>query len=259
MTSLRATLLALRTVLIVTSLAGCAAEAGPGPSGEGSSGALTSRPYFEVWQADSGDHYFHFSAANHEIVLASQAYSSRTAALNGVLSVMDNGELRSRYRLNVAENGQHYFTLTARNGRVIAVSELYQTRWGAEEGILNVARNIGSYLDFQADRAGARFEVFQGVDSRYYFNLHAANGAIVLSSQGYADEATALNGTFSVADYGLDTARFDVRGANGGGYYFNLTAPNGQVIATSEVYTTRYSAERARNAIIALLPEVDLL
>ena len=36
-------------------------------------------------------------------------------------------------------------------------------------------------------------------------------------------------------------------------------APNNRVIATSEVYSSKYNAERARDAIIALLPAVELL
>jgi len=246
--------------VLVALVSGCAAQAGEPPVSGGEGGAaLSGRPYFELFQGGNGAHYFHLSAANHEIVLASQAYDSRTAALNGVLSVLDNVETSARYKIEIAADGSYYFTLRARNGSVIGTSETYATRSGAESGVAAVIRNVGSYLDWQADRTGARFELQTGVDGRFYFNLHAKNGEIVLSSQGYTDEAAALNATFSVAESGLDAARYDVRPSADGGYYFNLLAPNGQVIGTSEVYTSRASAERARDGIIALLPEVELL
>jgi uncharacterized protein YegP (UPF0339 family) len=251
----RSSLLALALVSLA-SVSGCAYETAPV---DGSSSALSARPYFNVFRGADDDYYFNLRAANHEIILASEGYSSRSSALNGVLSVMDNGELRTRYELREAVNGEPYFVLKARNGRVIGRSETYSTRYSADRGIVAVMRNVGDYLDFLANRTGARFDIFRGVDGRHYFNLHAANGEIVLSSQGYSAESSALNGTFSVADNGVDASRYDVRESADGGYYFNLKARNGRVIGTSEVYVSRSNAERAVQSIIALLPEVELL
>lgn len=239
----------------LAALSGCAMERGTG----GSASAVTGRPYFQVFEAENGDHYFRLRAANHETILASQGYSSRTGALNGVLSVLDNGERTGRYEARVSSNGQHYFVLKASNGRVIGTSEMYASRSGAAAGIAGVQENVGRYLDWLANRTGARFDVFRGADGRFYFNLHASNGEIVLSSQGYADEADALNGTFSVTENGLDPASYDVREASNGGFYFNVVASNGRVIGTSEVYATRYNAERATESVMALLEVVDLL
>ena len=116
------------------------------------------------------------------------------------------------------------------------------------------------YLVFLATRTGARFVVSESADGRFYFNLHAKNGAIVLSSQSYSSEAAALNGTFSVAANGIDPDNFDVREASSGfGYYFNLIATNGQTVGTSEVYSSKSNAKRARDSIVVLLPNVDLL
>jgi uncharacterized protein YegP (UPF0339 family) len=50
-----------------------------------------------------------------------------------------------------------------------------------------------------------------------------------------------------------------VRESADGGFYFNLKAANGHIIGTSEVYSTRSNAERARGSIIELLPSVDIL
>lgn len=252
MTSLRT---ALPLVLAFTVLSGCALDRELGGAGA----ELTARPYFETWQGADGRHYFHLSAANHEIILASQGYSTRTAALNGVLSVIDNGEIRTRYEVRRASNGEVYFVLKAANGAVIGTSETYTTHSNALAGIDACVRNVTAYQEFLANRTGARFDVFRGADGRFYYNLHAGNGEVVLSSQGYESEASALNATFSVVDHGASAARYDVRQAQNGQFYFNLLASNGQVIGTSETYTTRYSAERARDAIIALLPRIELL
>lgn len=251
----RSSLLALALVALAAT-SGCAYETG---SVEGSAEAVSGRPYFNLLQASNGDYYFNLRAANHEVILQSQGYGARASALNGVLSVMDNGENAARFDLREAANGEFYFNLKSRNGRVIATSETYVTQSGADRGVLGVMRNVGEYLDFLADRAGARFDVFSGADGRFYFNLHAANGEIVLSSQGYSSESSALSATFSVADNGVDAGRYEVRESADGQFYFVLKAANGRVIGTSEMYTTRYSAERSIDGIAALLPEVELL
>jgi uncharacterized protein YegP (UPF0339 family) len=225
----------------------------------GGSDAVTGRPYFQVWENDGGDWYFNFKAANHEIILQSEGYSARSGALNGVLSTLDNGLDARRYEVVQAGDGQWFFRLKAAHGRIIGSSEDYPTRQGAERGMQAVVRNVGEYQDWLANRTGARFDVFRGNDGRYYFNLHAANGEIVLSSQGYTTEESALSATFSVAENGIDPARYEVNASADGGAYFNLKAANGQIIGTSEVYVSTENAQRAVDGVIALLPSVELL
>lgn len=247
------TLFALSLVLFVG--AGCA-DRDPVVGGGGS---LSGRPYFQVFTAENGDHYFRFRAANHQTILASQGYSSRSAALGGLLSVLDNGENTDSYELRTARNGESYFVLLAGNGRVIGMSEMYASRSNAYRGLTGVARNLTRYLDWRAERTGERFDVFRGEDGRFYFNLHAGNGEIVLSSQGYETEAAALNGTFSVTENGLAPDAYELSESADGGAYFNVVAGNGQVIATSEVYSTMSNARRAVDGVMGVLEVVELL
>lgn len=46
-----------------------------------------------------------------------------------------------KFLLKTAKNGQFYFTLTAKNGQVIAQSEMYTTKSAAENGIKSVQEN----------------------------------------------------------------------------------------------------------------------
>lgn len=248
----------LALVLVTFALlgAGCAMERGV--SG-GVTGELTSRPYFDLFEGQDGAHYFNLRAANHQVILQSQGYSSRTAAINGALSVLDHGERWSNFEVLPARDGSFYFTLASSNGRVIGISETYVTRSNAERGVEAVVRNVGEYLDWQANQTGARFDVFRGADGRFYFNVHAANGEIVLSSQGYSTEEAAYNGAFSVSDNGVFLEQYDVRPAADGTFYFNLKARNGAVIGTSETYVSRSNAERGRDAVIAVLGQIDVM
>jgi uncharacterized protein len=239
------------------SLAGCAVE--QDPTSDVATSEVGGTPHFELWQDTSSQFHFHLRAGNHAVLITSEAYTNRTGALNGLLSVLDNGGLVSHYQILTAKNGQPYFNLLAANKQVIATSETYATKQAAQKGVNSTIAAVGAYLEHWDTATGARFEVFQGKDSRYYFKLHAKNGAIVLQSQGYSGEAAALNGTFSVADNGVDAGAYVIQPSASGGYYFNLKASNGQVIATSETYSSKYDAERGRDAIVALLPQIELL
>lgn len=90
---------------------------------------------FETFKGLDGKYYFHARAANGEIVLQSQSYTSSTSAKNGVSSVQTNGAQASRYELREASNGQYYFVLKAANGAVIGLGETYASKSNAQRGI----------------------------------------------------------------------------------------------------------------------------
>jgi uncharacterized protein YegP (UPF0339 family) len=57
-------------------------------------------------------------------------------------------------------------------------------------------------------------------------------------------KAGANNGVEAVKTYGVDMDFYDRKQAKNGQWYFNLKASNYEVIGTSELYTTKYSAKR---------------
>jgi uncharacterized protein YegP (UPF0339 family) len=239
--------------------AGCATSEELGDGAVDTTAAeVGQRPSFELWKTGS-NFYFNLVAANQEVLLSSEGYVTRTAALGGILSILDNGGIESRYEYRTASNGEVYYVLRAVNGEVIAVSELYSTAYNARAGVQAAIRAVAGYLEHWSTAAGARADVFAGADGRFYFNIHAANGAIVLSSQGYDTEEGALNGAFSVVDNGTTKARYTISQASNGKWYFTLKASNGQVIGTSQMYSTKSNATRGRDALVALIPAIELL
>jgi uncharacterized protein YegP (UPF0339 family) len=99
----------------------------------------------------------------------------------------------------------------------------------------------------------AYFETFQGQDGKFYFHLMAGNGQNVLRSQSYTRLASAQNGVSSVLDNGNDKRNFEVNQALNGDWYFNMIAANGQVIGSSELYSTKSNAERGARTVRALV------
>lgn len=240
---------------------GCAVDDGSDPTVETASDEVAIRPTFDLWKG-TGGWRFNFLASNGETLVSSQAYSSRTAALGGVLSVLDNGGIASRYEIKPSADGKAYFNLLAGNRKVIATSEIYATGENAQGGADATVRATAAYLEHWDTATGARFAVFEGSTAgKFYFRLHAKNGAVVLQSESYSSEAAALNGAFSVLDNGTAASNYEVvKTTTGSRYYLRLkSAANGQIIGTSEPYASKANATRARDAIVALLPEVELL
>ena len=213
----------------------------------------------DLWQATDGQWHFHLKSGNGAILLTSEAYTSRTGAINGVLSGLENGVDPAQYQAVKTASG-YVLHLVAGNNEVISFSEVYSTKSSATRAIGSCVRATTSYLDKrEANTTGARAEVSKGDSGQYHFNLFAKNGQIVVSSESYTTEAAAYNGAIAVQQEGQAKASYTVKANSSGGYYFNVKALNGQVIGTSQQYTTKASAEAAVTATIALMPAITVL
>jgi len=212
------------------------------------------------WQASDSQWHFNLKSGNGAVLLTSEAYTTRTGAINGALSVLDNGVDPAQYAANKTATG-YTLHLTAANGEGIAFSEVYKTKSNATRAIGSSVKAVNSYLDKQqANTTGARVEVlFNEATNKFRFNVHAKNGQIVLSSEQYTTQAAAFNGAFAVQADGTTAANYAIKTNTAGGFYFNLTALNGQIIGTSQQYTTRASAESAVQSLQSFLPTVTVL
>lgn len=98
---------------------------------------------FEVKQAKNGKHYFNLLAANGEVILTSQMYSSAASAKKGIASVQTNAGDDTRYERREGKGGKTHFVLKAANHRVIGSSETYSTAAKMEKGIKAVMKCNG--------------------------------------------------------------------------------------------------------------------
>ena len=88
-----------------------------------------------------------------------------------------------------------------------------------------------------------KFQLKKSKNDKYFFNLLAGNGQIILSSEMYESKASALNGIASVQKNSGDDARYGRLVGKDGSPYFTLKAGNSQVIGQSQMY----SGEKARD------------
>jgi uncharacterized protein YegP (UPF0339 family) len=100
--------------------------------------------YYELKKSASGKQMFNLKAGNHEVILTSELYESKEAALNGVESVRKNGLLEGSFEKKLSANNQPFFVVKAANGQIIGKSELYTTEQARDNGIASVRRNCAS-------------------------------------------------------------------------------------------------------------------
>jgi uncharacterized protein YegP (UPF0339 family) len=98
----------------------------------------------------SSGYKFDLTAANGQVILSSEVYAARSAALKGIASVRSNAPKahvenqteegckampHPKFEMYQDRSGRFRFRLKARNGKIVAVSEGYATKHGCLSGI----------------------------------------------------------------------------------------------------------------------------
>lgn len=84
----------------------------------------------------SGDQfYWNLYAPNGEVILSSERYTTKAAALGGIASCRAHSPHDHNYDRRVSTSRQPYFVLRAANNQIIGTSEMYTTEAARELGI----------------------------------------------------------------------------------------------------------------------------
>lgn len=90
---------------------------------------------------------------------------------------------------------------------------------------------------------------------QYSFSLNAAgNSEIILTSERYTRKSSALGGIAAVKECAADHNCFRRRRSRRGEAYFVLKAANGEVVGTSEMYSSSSAREAGIAAVQAHAP-----
>jgi len=95
---------------------------------------------FEIFKDTAGQFRYRLKAGNGEIILASEGYTTKANAENGIASVRTNAPIDSRYERKQSAAG-YTFVLKAANGEPIGHSEVYSSAQGRDKGIESVKEN----------------------------------------------------------------------------------------------------------------------
>ncbi|WP_209506795.1 MULTISPECIES: YegP family protein [unclassified Ruegeria] len=100
-----------------------------------------------------------------------------------------------------------------------------------------------------------KFELYKDKAGEFRFRLKAGNGETILASEGYVQRASATNGIESVKKNAPDDSRYERKETKSGGHMFNLKASNGQVIGTSESYTSASGRDNGIDSVKRNAPD----
>ncbi|MCP9750698.1 YegP family protein [Ferruginibacter sp. HRS2-29] len=90
-----------------------------------------------------------------------------------------------KFVISQRANGQYYFSLKADNGEIVLASEGYTSKVGCLRGVDAVKVNA---------RDESKFDRKSSTNAKYYFNLKAANGQIIGTSEMYQTSVGRDNG-----------------------------------------------------------------
>jgi len=103
-----------------------------------------------------------------------------------------------------------------------------------------------------------KFELLSAANGKFKFNLKAGNGQVILSSEIYESKAAAKNGIESVKKNAGDDDRYDRKTASNGSPYFNLKAGNGQIIGSSEMYSSEAARDNGIESVKTNGPDAEV-
>ncbi|GAA3521723.1 YegP family protein [Aquimarina addita] len=96
---------------------------------------------FELKCKERSNYHFTLKAKNGQVILSSEIYESKSAAIQGIKSVQKNAAEDGRYERKTSKDGKFFFNLKAGNGQVIGSSQMYSSESGMENGIKSVLEN----------------------------------------------------------------------------------------------------------------------
>lgn len=88
-----------------------------------------------------------------------------------------------------------------------------------------------------------KFQIKQARNKQFLFNLKASNGRVILTSELYKTRAAAEEGISSVQKHARKKGSYERRETSSGEPYFVLKASNGEIIGTSESYSSNGAME----------------
>ncbi len=103
-----------------------------------------------------------------------------------------------------------------------------------------------------------KFVIKSNATGKFYFNLKAGNGQVILTSEAYEARAGAENGIAAVRKNAPDDNRYERKTSKAGEPYFVLKAGNGEIIGMSEMYSATAAMENGIASVKLNAPEAAL-
>ena len=104
----------------------------------------------------------------------------------------------------------------------------------------------------------AHFELKAAAHYQFMFNLKAANGEIILTSETYKSKEGALNGIESVRTNSAHDEQYERKVSTSSKPFFVLKAKNHETIGRSELYSSEAAREKGIESVKTNGPKATL-
>jgi succinyl-CoA synthetase beta subunit len=128
----------------------------------------------------------------------------------------------------------------------------------AAEKVVSAANSASVKSSTETRKRTGKFIIALSKSGQYMFNLKAANGEVILTSQMYISKAGAESGIASVKENSQDDSKFERNTSSNGEPYFVLKAGNGQTVGKSEMYSSISAMENGVNSVKKNAPDAPV-
>ena len=104
-----------------------------------------------------------------------------------------------------------------------------------------------------------KFEILQSVSGKFYFNLKAGNGQIILSSEMFETKEGVRNAINALIQNASNPFRYERRASARGNPYFILKAANGLELGRSQMYSSASALENGISAVKNNAKDAEIL
>ena len=221
---------------------------------------------YEVY-TDGTSYYYNLKASNGEVLIKSEAYSSKDSVLLAIEAIKRNVEVGT---ISVREDkhGLYQFVLTARNHRTLVMSANYATekraqsasesfkRFAANSPVVEIAEIVESSkeevkLENIVDKKGGKLVILTN-ENGYYYVLKASNGEVLVTSDNYKTEASAQSAMARFQE-AVVNGKFYVEKDKRDNYQFKLFAPNGRIVCVGQIYASKSLAIASVNSVCSFI------
>ena len=221
---------------------------------------------YEVY-TDGASYYYNLKASNGELLIKSEAYVSKDSVLLAIEAIKRNIEAGT---ISVREDkhGLYQFVLTAKNHRILVMSANYSTekraqsasesfkRFAATSPVVEIEEIIESDREEVkpenvVDKKGGRLGVLSN-ENGYYYVLKASNGEVLVTSEYFKLETSALNAMARFKE-AVANGKFYIEKDKRENYQFKLLAANGRIVCVGQIYASKPSAIASVNSVCSFV------
>jgi uncharacterized protein YegP (UPF0339 family) len=101
----------------------------------------------------------------------------------------------------------------------------------------------------------AKYEIKKSSNGQFFFNLKAANGEVILTSEQYKAKSGAEGGIESVKKNASVDSRYERKTSTSGQHYFVLKAANAEPLGRSEMYSSSSAMENGISSVKTNAPD----